>query len=60
MPLELDDQFAIIFIGTDQPETCRVCGARTDFIELGRELQLHECLNCARVYFVEFDDDMDA
>jgi hypothetical protein len=47
----------ITFLGTDQPETCRKCGARTDFLEFTREIQLHLCLLCSNRYFVEFDDD---
>lgn len=46
-----------VFLGTDQPETCRECGARTNFVELSHERQLHECLNCARFYIVEFETD---
>jgi hypothetical protein len=44
-----------IYIGTDQPETCRKCGARTEFDEIGGGLQLHQCLNCSIQYVVEFD-----
>ena len=44
-----------IFLGCDQPETCRKCGARTDFIELTNDLQLHRCLACQNGYLVEFE-----
>lgn len=46
-----------VFIGTDQPETCFKCGARTDFNELTSKLQLHHCSLCSHWYFVEFDDE---
>ena len=52
----LSDQLAT-FLGTDQPETCRKCGARTDFDELTINKQLHRCFNCDNQYFVEFEDD---
>ena len=45
-----------IFIGSDQPETCRKCGARTNFDEVAGRLQLHDCLQCANRYIVEFED----
>lgn len=43
------------FLGTDQPETCRNCGARTDFDELADEKQLHQCITCGMQYLLEFD-----
>lgn len=45
-----------VFIGHEQPETCGRCGARTSFIVLTGKLQVHECLNCEFVWFLEFDD----
>ena len=45
----------VIYIGTEQPETCRWCGSGTDFDVLASELQLHTCLNCAKRYTVEFE-----
>lgn len=45
-----------VFYGTEQPETCRKCGARTDFDVLPNGLQVHQCLNCAKRYVVEFDE----
>ena len=50
---ELDGSF--VFLGTDQPETCRWCGNRTDFDELATDLQLHECPRCKSRYLVEFE-----
>ncbi len=44
-----------IYLGTEQPETCRWCGARTDFEVLANGLQAHTCLNCAKQYLVEDD-----
>jgi len=46
------------FIGSEQPETCRICGAGTDFIILSMGRQLHECLNCGNVYYLEFEGDL--
>lgn len=46
--MELD-----IFIMTDQPETCRQCGTRTDFIDLSKDTQLHRCGNCQFTYWLE-------
>ena len=45
-----------IFLGTEQPETCRECGARTEFDEVNKQQQLHQCCDCGKQYFVEFDD----
>ncbi len=52
----LSNQLAT-FLGTDQPETCRKCGARTDFDELTIYKQFHRCFNCDNQYFVEFEDE---
>lgn len=52
-----------VFLGTDQPEQCRYCGARTDFedlpLEEGQEFpdQKHECPRCEKEYILEFDED---
>ena len=45
-----------IFGGTEQPETCRKCGMRTDFDEVTDKQQLHHCGCCGKQYLVEFDD----
>lgn len=45
-----------IFIGTEQPETCRKCGARTDFDEIGDGQQMHCCLHCLNRYLVDFEE----
>lgn len=47
-----------VFDGTEQPETCRKCGARTDFDEIGGSQQLHQCLRCAKRYLVEFEEEL--
>lgn len=44
-----------VFIGHEQPETCAKCGARTDFVVITNNLQVHECPNCEKAYFLEFD-----
>jgi hypothetical protein len=48
-----------IFLGTDQPETCRLCGGRTQFHVYLNGHQIHECLICKKVYFLEFEDEGD-
>ena len=50
-------QSTTIFLGTEQPETCRACGGRTRFHVFLNGLQIHECLSCEKVYFLEFDDE---
>lgn len=42
-----------VFIMTDQPETCRQCGMRTDFVDLSTTSQLHRCRNCQFTYLLE-------
>lgn len=42
-----------IFIMTDQPETCRQCGTRTDFTDLSKGIQIHLCRNCQFTYLLE-------
>lgn len=44
-----------IFIMTDQPETCRKCGTRTDFTTMKSGLQFHRCPNCLYTYILEDD-----
>jgi hypothetical protein len=41
----------------DQPTTCGLCGARTDFEEINEVIQLHECLNsdCGYKFITEED-----
>ncbi|RQW85956.1 MAG: hypothetical protein EHM79_10595 [Geobacter sp.] len=42
-----------IFIMSDQPETCRQCGTRTEFADFSRGKQIHECSNCYFTYWLE-------
>jgi rubredoxin len=42
-----------IFIMTDQPETCRQCGTRTEFEDLSKGKQIHRCSNCQFTYILE-------
>jgi predicted Zn-ribbon and HTH transcriptional regulator len=44
------------FLMTDQPETCRECGARTHFDE-DDDIQYHRCPKCNKVYTLEEDED---
>lgn len=48
----------LTFVGNEQPEACRACGVRTNFIVLTTILQMHECPNCAKVYCLEFDEEL--
>ena len=54
--LELEVEDLPIFFGTEQPETCRKCGVRTEFDDVAGGLQVHQCLTCANRYVVEFDE----
>ena len=45
-----------IFFGTEQPETCRRCGVRTEFDEGEDGLQVHNCVHCTNRYIVEFEE----
>ncbi len=47
---------AEIFLASDQPETCRECGTRTNFVELSELLQSHRCPNCKYSYMLEFEE----
>lgn len=47
---------AVIYLGTEQPENCRWCGARTNFDVLPNGLQVHQCSSCAKRYLVEFEE----
>lgn len=38
---------------TDQPETCRHCGVRTNFVEYDNEYQIHKCPECGYTYLLE-------
>ena len=47
-----------LFLGSEQPETCRNCGARTEFEAVNRQLQLHRCEECGKQYLVEFEAEL--
>lgn len=42
-----------IYLMTDQPETCRLCGVRTNFEEQSDGMQIHSCPNCCYAYNLE-------
>ena len=44
-----------LFLGSDQPETCRHCGARTEFDQLSEQKQLRQCTCCGSRYVLEFE-----
>ena len=45
------------YILNDQPMTCGLCGARTDFAEINDGMQIHECLNldCRYKFITEYE-----
>ena len=55
-PAKEYDKFGseIYYLMGDQPTTCGICGARTEFEEIGDTLQSHQCLNpaCGYEFFV--------
>jgi hypothetical protein len=46
-----------VFLMTDQPETCRKCGVRTEWISYKDDSQLHTCPSCDYIYLVEECDE---
>jgi hypothetical protein len=44
-----------VYLISDQPECCRQCGARTNYIDVAPGLQEHHCPECFYVYLVEDD-----
>jgi len=46
-----------VFLMTDQPETCGICGARTNWIDYKNGQQLHTCPNCNYIYLLEECDE---
>ena len=49
-----------IYIATDQHETCRKCGCRTHFKDVGQRKQKHTCPECGYTYIVEWEDESSA
>ena len=45
-----------IYIATDQPETCRRCGRRTDCPDINANPQRHTCPECGYTYLVEWEE----
>lgn len=52
------------FLMTDQPTTCPLCGARTDFYLLispvsHKDVEIHKCLDikCKFEFVIEIDDE---
>ena len=47
------------YILSEQPSTCRMCGARTSFVEENDGTQIHQCLNrnCSYSFIGVFDTD---
>jgi hypothetical protein len=40
------------YVMTDQPETCRACGARTQFRHVTDTKQFHQCTDCGESYWL--------
>lgn len=51
----LENDLELFIADDDQPQTCPVCGSRTDFVELFFSKQLHRCLGCDEVFLTKFD-----
>lgn len=51
-----------LFGGGEEIVHCPQCGARTDFVELLGDLQLHSCLDtsCEKKFLIEFNDEEEA
>lgn len=54
------------FLHSDQPMTCPMCGARTDFYSdispvTNEKVEIHKCLsnNCHFEFVAEFDNDFE-
>lgn len=43
------------YILTDQPTVCPICGARTNFVDLNKYTQHHNCPCCNYEFFAEED-----
>jgi predicted Zn-ribbon and HTH transcriptional regulator len=46
-----------IFLSSDQPETCRQCGCRTEFDVQEDKTELHKCPDCDFTYILEHEED---
>lgn len=48
-----------MLLKTDQPMTCPVCGARTEFAPLDGPVEIHVCMNvgCKRIFRAMDDDE---
>jgi len=49
-----------IYILNDQPTTCGICAARTEFEDITDEIQLHQCLSpdCGYQFLAEKDEEI--
>jgi len=57
--IDINNHNLNIYILNDQPTTCGICGARTDFYDVTDKVQLHECLNfdCGYQFITEMDEE---
>ncbi len=57
--IDVNNHSLDIYILTDQPTTCGICGARTDFDDIDEITQLHKCLNsaCGYIFITEYDEE---
>lgn len=58
--------FNVIFLNNNQPMTCPICSARTDFGEQkspidGKIVEIHKCLSikCQFIFVAEHDKDFE-
>lgn len=53
----MDSELLDIYLMGDQPTTCGICGARTDFEVKDDRSQIHKCLDrgCGHVFLVVDD-----
>ena len=54
--MKLYTDFEVVEYNED-PVVCLACGARTDFIQINSELQLHQCLGCDDVFLAQEETD---
>lgn len=58
--------FHLIYLNSDQPQTCPKCGARTNFFMQispvsNQEVQIHTCLSpyCQFEFVADYDEEFD-
>lgn len=56
--IDINNHNLDIYILSDHPTTCGICGVRTDFNNIDDKTQLHHCLNpeCGYTFITEEDE----